>query len=259
MKVIIMMKATDRQKAIMQILQKNNSIRISQVSEIFGVSNETARRDLEYLQKKKLLRRVHGGAVLESAAPFRFEESQQSENPSSLQEMLAQAGAELVSDNDIIFIGHGTTMQYLSRYLRQRPGITVLTNSQLVINELMGSNVTLYSLGGLIDPDEQNMNGSIPISTIQKFYANKAFISCGGATINDGITDYNSDGTLLNLMLMHAEKRYLVASSNKFGRNAFGKVCELQDFSGIICDSGLDPEYREAIIQMNIDLHLIEK
>lgn len=252
-----MMKATERQQAILQILQKNNSIRISQVSEIFGVSNETARRDLEYLQKKNLLRRVHGGAVLEAATPLPLEETLQAESPSSAQELLAQAAAELVCDNDIIFIGHGTTMQYLSRCLHQRSGITVLTNSQLVISELLGSKVTLYSLGGLIDPDEQNMNGSIPISTIQNFYANKAFISCGGATINGGITDYNSDGTLLNLMLVHAEKRYLVASSNKFGRNSFGKVCELQDFSGIICDNQLDPEYREAIEQMNIDLRLI--
>ena len=256
------MLAHERQQLILQMMQETQTIRISEISERFSVSNETARRDLEYLQRKGFLRRVHGGAnLIQPAAalelPGNADSVAEADPALSIREEIAQAAFDLVADNDIIFVGHGTTMHQLSRVIRTKRNLTVLTNSIRVINELIDSPVTLYALGGLIDRDEQNMGGTIPISVIQQFYATKAFISCGGVSAGGEVSDYHNDGTLQHLMLQHAEKRYLIADSSKFGRNAFCKVCELRDFDVIITDSQLPAEYQEMIAQLNIDLRMV--
>lgn len=263
------MLAHERQQQILQMMQQTHSIRISQIAERFSVSNETARRDLEYLQRKGFLRRVHGGAnllrpatALEAlAAPEETGDDaaeDAAEQEPLLRAALARAAADLVEDNDILFIGHGMTMHQLSRVARERQNLTVLTNSIRVINELIDCPVTLYALGGLIDRDEQNMGGSIPVSVIQQFYATKAFISCGGVSPAGEVSDYHSDGTLQQLMLQHADRRFLIADSSKFGRNAFCRVCELSTFDVIISDAQLPPEYRDLIAQLGIELRLVD-
>ena len=207
------------------------------------------------MQRKNLLRRIHGGAVLENVD---FPISKGDSLPlSNLQEALAKSASEFVDNNDILFLGPGTTMQQLARQLRHYTNLTVLTNSLAVINELAGSKVALYALGGLIDPDEQTMYGDIPCSILEQFFATKAFISCGGASF-DGVSDYNSDSKLLSLMLKHARKHYLVAASNKFGTNSFCKVCDLQDFDAIITDNLLSDEYRDYIVQLQAELRLVQ-
>lgn len=229
-----------------------------QIANTFNVSCETARRDLEYLQKRNLLRRIHGGAVLidnPHPAPIMMLDL---DSTSVLQDKLAQRASEHIFENDVVFIGQGTTTGCLARCLKTRHNITILTNSIFVINELLDSNLKLYALGGLIDHNECNMSGNMAIEALKNIYANKAFISCGGATISDGVSDYTGDGTLLRMMLEHAETRYLIATSNKFGRNAFGKICDFSEFNTVISDVGLAQEYQEALQRMNITCELID-
>lgn len=253
------MLAHERQQLILQLLQENGSIRISEITQRFDVSNETARRDLDYLHKRGLARRVHGGANLIASDPENQVGLTAEYTPEvSVQEVLARAAAQYVVESDIIFIGHGETMYQLSRALRGRKNLTVLTNSLRVINELADSPVTLYSLGGLVDRDEQNMDGTIPISVIQKFYATKAFISCGGISGSGNVSDYNNDGTLLNLMLQLSDRRYLVADSSKFGRHAFCHVCTLKDFDVVVSDSGLPDEFKGLLEKSGTELHIVE-
>ena len=57
------MLAQERQAKILEMLRQNEIVRISDITSHFGVSNMTARRDLDVLQRSNLLRRVHGGAV----------------------------------------------------------------------------------------------------------------------------------------------------------------------------------------------------
>lgn len=249
------MLAHERQQQIMKLLEENGSIRINEIVQRFAVSNETARRDLDYLQKRGYARRVHGGAnAIDTTTNNLSELTDDDDSSLSVVELLAKAAAEQVAENDVIFIGQGTTMYHLARAIKSRKNLTVLTNSLRVISELVDSTITLYSLGGLVDRDEQNMNGSIPISVIQKFYANKAFISCGGISDDGNISDYNNDGTLNNLMLQLSDRHFLVADSSKFDRHAFCHVCKISDFDMIISDKNLPEKYRQMLEQYGATL-----
>ena len=250
------MLAHERQQKILQLLRESGSIRISEITQLFDVSNETARRDLDYLQRRGYVHRVHGGANYLGNE----KEDLPDEDAASLsvRERLAKAAAMHVVENDILFLGHGETIFQLAKEIRGQKNLTVLTNSLRVINELIDSPVTLYSLGGLIDRDERNMSGSIPISVIQRFYATKAFISCGGVSNEGNVSDYNDDGTLLSLMLQLSDRKFLVADGSKFGRHAFCHVCKLTDFDAVISDCTLPEAFRSMLEANGTPLYLAE-
>jgi DNA-binding LacI/PurR family transcriptional regulator len=58
------MHAEERHRAILHRLRRSGSIRVSDVAGELGVSSVTIRRDVEVLDERGLLARVHGGAVL---------------------------------------------------------------------------------------------------------------------------------------------------------------------------------------------------
>ena len=248
------MLAHERQELILATMRKTHSIRIGDISKQFGVSIETARRDLDYLQNRGYLRRTHGGAVLIQQDHAALTPPEASARANSSRDNLFETAANYVHDGNTLFIGHGSTMYHFSKSLAKKNNLTVFTNSLLVINEMVGGKSSVFALGGMVDPDESNMNGSIPIYVSQQFFVDKAFISCGGISSDGVITDYHNDTTLYKTMLKQARKKYLIADSSKFGRTTFGRVCNLSDFDAIITDSNLPQSFQEMIRQYNIDL-----
>lgn len=248
------MLAHERQDLILEMLQETHSIRLSEISKKFGVSIETARRDLDYLQNKGHLRRTHGGGVLLQPEKPAEQAEAALKNSGLLPYDLFSAAIDQVHDGNTLFIGYGSTMCQFSRRLVEKSNLTVMTNSLLIINELLEGNATIYALGGKIDSDERCMSGNISVQISQQFYVDKAFISCGGVSSNCEVTDYNDDATLLRTMLKQARKRYLIAASNKFGRTAFCKVCDLSEFDVVITDSGLPQAFQDLIRQYDIEL-----
>lgn len=60
------MTVSERREHIMDMFQSTNFVTITDIVTRFDISNETARRDLDYLQNQKLIQRVYGGAILVS-------------------------------------------------------------------------------------------------------------------------------------------------------------------------------------------------
>lgn len=248
------MLAQERQSIILEMLKSKNIIKISNIAERFDITTETARKDLEALQSQRLVRRVYGGAVLESNPPSDASFRARTNTDAADKAALGRAAAALVKEGDVIFIGPGTTMLELARNIKHMNNITVLTNSLAVTNELATTNISLYVLGGLVGQDELSLQGTITLNSLQLFFADKAFISCGGITLSGGISDYGSEGQMLNAMLKRSNQKILVSSSVKFGQNSFSYVCNFDEVDIIISDSNLDKTYQNAIRERNVQL-----
>ena len=252
------MLAQERQSIILEMLKTKNVIKITDIATRFDVSNETARRDLEAMQNRRLVRRVYGGAVLEATQAESTNVSVLTDRDAMEKAALGKAAAALVKEGDVIIIGPGTTMWELAKNIRHMHNLTVLTTSLAVSNELAGTSIELYVLGGLVQPDELCMTGAIPMATMQRFFADKSFISCGGATLSGGVSDYTAGGELLHTMIERANHSVLVANSVKFGQNAFGYICALNELNTIISDTGLSPDYQDGIRRQKMDLILVD-
>lgn len=255
----MVMLAKERQSVILEMLQEKNIIRITDIVRQFDVSNETARRDLEAMQDQKLVKRIYGGAILLTP---RFDEPRYpSRIALSYKEKAAigKAAAALVHEGDTVYLDTGTTMLKVAENLKYMNNLVVVTNSLPIINELANSNVNVYVLGGRLNPDELCMCGKITVDASRKFFVDKAFLSAGGVTLTNGVTDYGEDDTShRSIMLEQAEKVILAADNRKFGVNSFYFVCDLDKIDIVISDSRLSKEYIDKLRERKIDVILAE-
>jgi len=256
------MLAQERYAIIIDMLRENNVIKISDIVQRFGISNLTARRDLDALQDQNLVHRVYGGAILlnsNSDTGTLPDTTEHTQTPRHLEgRAIGKAAADIISEGDSIFLGTGTTVMEIARNMHHLSNVTVLTNSLAVLNELSTTNNSIYVLGGFLDPNEHSIYGNAAISMLQSFCADKAFIGCGGITFSHGISDYLSQVADINrIMVENALKTILVADSHKFGSNAFAVVCPITSVNTILTDDDLPIKYQEGIRQRGIDLHMI--
>ena len=252
------MLSQERLPIIMDMLRTSSTgfIKISEISEHFGISNLTARRDLDILQDQNLIQRVYGGAKLSESVPvslthnYRFQESVE-----AAQREIGRLAASTVQDGDIIFMGSGTTVFSMTPFLKERSSITIITCSLAVINAMASGNNTVYFLGGKLDTSEHSTTGPFTSSMLSSFNANKAYIGCGGVSIQRGISDYSVDSAETDrLMVENSTHSYLLCSGKKFRSNALAIACPVNKINTVITDSNLDSENLQMLHMMNIEV-----
>lgn len=245
------MLAPERQKLIADMLNKNKVIKISEISYRFGVSNLTARRDLDVLAEQGIVRRVYGGAILitrQDPVPEDPEAVRQEHCLVEEREAIGKLAAAQVEEGDSIFFGNGNMVLEVAKNLRQMSNLTIISSSLSVINEFANTNNTIYILGGVLDPYEPKIGGRTAYEMMKNFFVDKTFISCDGFSLKHGVTAYHQPGAEMGtLVVENAEMPILIANSPKFGRNALNRVCALSDLSMIITDSGMSEERRAEL------------
>lgn len=257
------MLAQERHALILDMLREKKIIRISDIATQFGISNLTARRDLDALQAQQLIRRVHGGAVLleqeNGRGPGQAPVRPRGRNAQREEiRAIGKLAASLIRDGDVVFLGTGTTVLEVARHMRRLSNLTVLTNSLAVINELADSGNTIYVLGGILDGNEYSMSGPFAVEMVRTFCADWAFIGCGGASIAHGITDYGEPGlSIYRVMVQNAARSVLVAGSRKFESDALSIVCPINAVSMVITDEGVPSQVRQELTQLGVELKTV--
>ena len=251
------MLAQERQKLILDTLTDNRIIKTQDIAEQFGISNLTARRDLDALSEQGYVHRIYGGAVLiPNSLPNTLTEDKQRKNtPRKIVEGIGRLAAAMVEEGETIHLGNGTLTLEVAKNLVNIPNLTFITGSMMIANFLISANCRTYILGGLIDPYEQNIYSRSAMDMMDKFYPTKSFLGCDGITVEHGVTAINLPGAELGSISVHSSaKTIIVAHSWKFGKDAMNKVCDLSELYAIVTDDGLDPEYREKIEQTGVKL-----
>ncbi len=242
------MLAQERYEVILEMLKESNIVKISDIVGKLQVSNETARRDLETLQDQKYLKRVHGGAILtESINVSNLKGTLQSLPKTGIsyaeKKSIGKMAASLVKEGETILLDIGSTTLEIAKNLKSMHNLTVLTTALPIVNELVGSNVTIVVLGGKLLPDDQIMYSPFTSEVFEKYYVDKSFIGCGGVSLDGGVTDYSEYCLDRKIIKSHSYKMILVADSGKFGHNALVQVCPLTCIDIIVSDSNLNQDY----------------
>ncbi|MDF2568296.1 MAG: deoR, partial [Oscillospiraceae bacterium] len=218
----------ERYAKIRELLIQNQSVKVPILTELFGVSIETVRRDLEYLEKQGLLKRVHGGAVLPdnhlSISPRIFREYMDQEQKKEI----ARIACRFIKEGQAIALDTGTTNNVLAREMKNHfEKLIVITNSIAVINELSDKpSFTLIVPGGTISHDELAIVGDMTVQYLNNFHVESAFVCMSGISIENGLTDFGVEEVKAKQKIISiAKKVYVLADSQKFETVSLMKAC----------------------------------
>lgn len=244
------MLAEDRYAKILKILSDHNSVKSSYLIELLNVSTETVRRDLEHLEKEGLIKRVHGGAVLNEinknlSPSFRTRKGLNNEEKDDV----AKNALQFIKDGNSIALDNGTTTLHLAKLIKGNfKNLTVITNSLLIANILYDDeNINVIILGGIIDRKNHSMMGPLTEKNIDLFHIDKAFISVTGISLVNGASDFDFNNiSIQKKIFLRSNERYLLADSSKFNTSSLLNVCDLSEADYIITDSNLpDSTFKE--------------
>lgn len=227
----------ERHKQILEELENNNIVRIAQLSKNLGVTRQTIRRDLAELEKTGLIKKVHGGAVLNKT---NVEPSYSIRNNTNIQEkeIIAKKAVEFVDEGDAIFLDIGTTTLMMAKKLKKRNKLTVITNFLLIALELANSpGIKVIMSGGELRGEELSLSGPISNKSVENIFLDKSFIGVGGLSIEGGFTDYHLDESeFRRMMIKHSKKSYALADHSKMNVTAIFKSADIHEIDVLITD-----------------------
>lgn len=251
------MLSVDRANGIKQILSRQNSVTVSELSLMFGVSGETIRRDLQKISAEDpMIIRVHGGAYRltpDGDPPYDFRQSSMVEE----KKRIAEKCFEKISDGDFLFLDSSTTTLYLSKLIAASGySLTVITNSLGVLSELCGSeSVQMIALGGKYTDKSHSFVGNSTLAELSRLFAGKAFVSCSGIDMTFGLTHNNEEeAAIRNAMLRNAKERYMLIDSHKFGRCKTHGIISMDNVDAVFTDSLPDDPWLSFFIKNGVEL-----
>ena len=245
-----------RKDEIIRLAAENRVIKANELSELFQVSMETIRRDLTDLEKSGVIRRIHGGAVLNVANSIEPDYSYREIKNYEEKLLIGRRAASLVEDGETIIIDIGTTALEFARFLKDKKKITVLTNSLKIALELMDdADITVIILGGVVRYGEGTSSGFWAEDMVDRFYAEKLFLGVGALDARSGIMDYHIEETNLRRhYITHSKKVIAMADYSKFGIKALNEVCTPDRIDCLITDEKADKKILKELREQGIEI-----
>lgn len=249
---------TKRQQAIVELCEVHGVVTVKFIQEQLKVSDMTIRRDLDELASQNRLIRVHGGAKsldFENERPVELSHGEKKQLHSREKEYIAQQAATAIQENDTIFLGPGTTIELMTKYLPAKH-LRVITNSLPVFNLLTANEKhDLYLIGGEYRNITSAFVGSIANETIQKLSIQKAFVGVNGITEEYVSTFSIEEGKFQQLVLDKAQQKFLVADANKFNHSDFYNFYSLKEINALYTDDTISDSVKNHYGQYTNIIH----
>jgi DeoR/GlpR family transcriptional regulator of sugar metabolism len=242
----------ERCEAILTVMNRLKKVSVQELTQRFGVSEVTIRRDLSFLEERGKLIRIHGGAMLaEDEGRLRTISVRQTEHTAEKQAIGLKA-RELIRAGETIFIDAGSTCAAFARVLRDME-LRVVTNSLDAILELVDSaGISLFSTGGSFRPEACSFIGPGALETIRGLQIETCFMGTTGFSSDGVFSSQNVIESQLKSAVIQASRRtVLLADHSKYGSAAFSVFARAEDIDVLVTDSELKAE---AVATLGMEL-----
>jgi DeoR family fructose operon transcriptional repressor len=243
------MYAPERHQQILATARANGRVDVTGLAKELSVTPETVRRDLTALERRGVLRRVHGGAIPVERLGIEPGVADREGRSAGQKERIARAALDELPEGGSIILDAGTTTVRLAELLPTDRELTVVTHSVPVAGILISRpNITLHLLGGVVRGRTLAAVGDWTRAQVAEVYADVAFMGTNGISVERGLTTPDIAEAAVKRALIDAARRTVVlADHTKFGREDFARVAPLSDVDTVITDVGLDVELAEDI------------
>ena len=242
------MLALERRNLILEKLQAEKRVVVSELSQLYDVSEETIRRDLDKLEKEGLAIKSYGGAVINEDVsidlPFNVRKNQ---NITGKQKM-AELAASLVKDGDHIFLDASTTAVFVAKALKEKERLTVI----LELADASGWNI--ISTGGVMKEGYLAFLGSKTDESIRSYYVDKVIFSCKALDLEWGIMEsQEAFGSTKRAMIGSGRKKILAVDSSKFDQTAFSVAGSMKEVDIIVTDKEPTERWKKHFEKFNVE------
>jgi len=249
----------ERRNRIIELLQRQGSVRVSDLSNLLNVSEITIRRDLDFLEQEGFLERTHGGAIL--SRRMRVEPLYTQKYKIHLEEKrkIGAKAATLVDPGETIFINSGSTTLQIFRHLAGK-NVRVITSNVGAPAECQGLDVDLVLIGGAYRERSHSLVGPLAMLSLRQVYASKCFIGVDGISIKYGLTTpIFEEAEVARTMIERTRgKVVVVADHSKLGMVADCVIAPIDAVDILVVDAGADEEYQRELENAGVQIVIAE-
>lgn len=240
---------TERQSEIARMTVESGRVEVAELADRFGVTSETIRRDLSELQEQRLVRRVHGGAVVFDAASFEPLLSVRDEQNTTEKRRIAQRAIEELPATGTIIIDSGSTLTRFAKVIPRQKNLRIVTNSIHTVLALAdGEWNEIVVLGGRLQTNTLAMVDNQTVAQVEQLVVDTLFISCDGLSADQGLTTpYREEAALKQAMIRAARRVVVLADHTKFSQDHFARFADWSDVDLLITNTEADARTLAAI------------
>ncbi len=244
-----------RQMQMEKLIALRQSMTMEELRQEFKVSINTIRTDIAHLVDIGAVEKVYGGVRTckkREVALFDIRSTQHSESKRAI----AKKAAELVADNDIIYVDNGTTTMLIPEFLYGKTGITIITTNMYIISNIYDkTNLNLIVMPGTLDRRTNSLKDTSTYSELRKYQPTKAFMATTGITADGRLNVSNFlEYEIKRTAIEQCRSSYLLADASKFDESNLMSYGNLRDMAGLITNKGIPAGYIEFCKEYHLNL-----
>lgn len=247
-----------RQQDILNVARQQGRVSVEQLVEMFALTPQTIRRDLNHLCDRRVLSRIHGGAVLASGVENMGYEARQV-LASSEKTAIGERAAREIPDGASLFINLGTTTEAVASALRHHRDLLVISNNLHVVNILSNNtDCEIIVAGGMLRRSDGGLVGEAAADFVRQFKVDYAVIGVSAIDEEGALLDFDyNEVRVAKAIIANARHVFLVADQSKLSRSAPFRIGSLEDVDALFTDSIDGEDFRVLCKNASVDLHVI--
>lgn len=250
--------AEERQDHVATLALQRGRVSVTELAERFEVTTETVRRDLSALERRGVLRRVHGGAVPADAltateAGFGVRDVANTE----VKDRIAAAALTLLPEGGgTLVLDAGTTTARLATLLPRDRRLSVFTNGVPVAGRLADAPlIDLHLVPGLVRTTTQAAVGVDAVEALGRIRAEVVFLGTNGISLEHGLsTPDHAEAATKRAMVRCAQRTVVLADSSKLGQELATRFADLADVDVLVTDDGIDDQWRRDLETAGVEV-----
>ena len=248
----------ERLRVIMKKLEQENRVLINDLSKFFNTTPVTIRKDLDSLESQGLLKRTHGGAILQKSLFHGLNLNEKEKLNAEEKKRIADEAVKLISKGDVVILDSGSTTTQLARNMKNLKDVTVITTAVNIALELINSDLEVIITGGTLRKDSSTLVGPLAEITLNKISADLLFHGVDGVDYEIGLTTPDIiEANTSNVMMQRAGENILLVDSSKFGRRSLGVICQIKDIDKIITTKQMEKSEIKKLNNMGVEVVIV--
>ncbi|MBB3188904.1 DeoR/GlpR family transcriptional regulator [Halomonas cerina] len=248
-----------RHEAIIALVKHQGYASIEQLTQDFGVTPQTIRRDLNALADEGLIRRVHGGAGLESSTVNTAYQTRKTLNLAA-KRRIAELLAASVPDHASLFINIGTSNEIVAEALLDHHGLKVITNNlnvAAILQHKQDFNVIIA--GGQVRSRDGGIIGEATIDFINQFKVDFGIIGISAIDEDGSLLEFDYQEARVAQAIIHNSRQvFLIADHSKFHRNAVVRQGKITQIDALFTDRRPPETICRLLQSHDVALHIAD-